>query len=79
MAEDLVTRLCNALDDGKGDPAMTALAADLMRSMLDTLPPDQAVIYERILQSYLRAAELLGPDAPATEIRDLARLVERPQ
>lgn len=76
---DLVERLCKALDDGEGDPAVNALAADLMRSLLETLPPDQAAIYEHILQSYLRAAELLGPYAPASEIRDLARLVERPQ
>ena len=77
MENEAVARLRRALADSGDDPEISELALFLIQGILDLLPEDKALVYERILGCYAFAAEQLGPDASTHEIAEHARLIAR--
>ncbi len=66
-----------ALEGSGDDVEVSELAYFLMQGVLDFLPEDKALVYERILGCYAAAVEELGPDASPHEIRDRAHLIAK--
>ena len=77
MEHEVVARLRRALTDSDDDPEISELAYFLMRGVLDFLPEDKALVYERILGCYAAAVEELGPDASPHELRNRAHLIAK--
>ncbi len=70
-------RLCRAVSEDDEDPALVALFSRLMEDVSACLVPEQAAVWEEIVDSMGRAAEELSDDATTLEIRDRARLIRR--
>jgi hypothetical protein len=77
MKNELVSRLRRALAHEGDNTEISDLFENLMHSLVASLPPEYAGVYEGIVERMARAAEELGEDADIWDIHARAKELKR--